>query len=105
MMMGTESAFTTAGIFPFRLSLLLVFLYLLFLWFLLVKFVYEDAHLRSKNAFFIRLSLFFVIFFNFPGLLLYLILRPVSTFKEAERAELEDELVRIEIEKLRKAKK
>ena len=114
-MMGTESAFTASGsvsaivgflsALPFRISLLMVFLYVLFLWLLLVRFVWEDSHLRSSNRFFIKLSLLLVIFFNFPGLFLYLILRPSVTFEEVARAELEDELLKLEVEKLKKEKK
>lgn len=106
VLLATQSAETASlTMLPFRLSLLMVFLYLLILWLLLVKFVWEDARERSQSALFLKVSLLLVLLFNFPGLLLYLILRPPLTLREKERFLLEEELLKLDIKKLRKKEK
>ncbi len=103
VLLATQSANNASlTMLPFRLSLLLSFLYLLTLWLLLTRFVLVDARERSQSALFLKVSLFLVLFFNFPGLLLYLILRPPLTLREKERFLLEEELLKLEIKKVRK---
>lgn len=87
--------------FSFPLVAAFVFMYLLALWLILVHWVWEDSGERGLSLYQRKVFLLLVIFFNFPGLLLYFILRPPLTVAERERLEKEEELLELELKKLR----
>lgn len=87
---------------PFYILNALFFGYFLFLWVFLVIWVGWDAAHRGLTSQKQRAFRLLVLVFNFPGLLLYLLLRPPLTLKEQERIEMEQELLELELEKLRR---
>jgi uncharacterized OB-fold protein len=65
--------------------------FILALWISLIIWTLRDIRLRTKDRLFRFLALLSVIVFNFPGFLIYLILRPRSTFSESYQSALEEE--------------
>ena len=61
------------------------------LWISLIIWTIRDIRARSKDPFLQILSALSVIVFSFPGLLIYLILRPKYTFIETYLSALEEE--------------
>lgn len=61
------------------------------LWISLIIWTIRDIRARSKDPFLQILSALSVIVFSFPGLLIYLILRPKYTFTETYLSALEEE--------------
>ena len=82
--------------------LLLVGSYFLALWLALVHWVWNDSLLRIEDESRRRLFMALVILFNFPGVVIYFLLRPASTFTELERQKREEEIVELELTKLRR---
>lgn len=87
---------------PYYVINLFFFSYLVFLWFLMVRWVGRDCQGRGVAGFRKRNYQILVLVFNFPGLLLYLFLRPSMTVAEVSRGEMEEEILRLELEKLRR---
>ncbi len=65
--------------------------FILALWISLVIWTLRDIRLRTKDRLFRFLAMLSVIVFNFPGFLIYLILRPKYTFSESYQSALEEE--------------
>ncbi|HET59533.1 MAG TPA: zinc ribbon domain-containing protein [Chloroflexi bacterium] len=65
--------------------------FIIALWVSLVIWTIRDIRARSKDPLLQVLSVLSVILFSFPGLLIYLILRPKSTFTETYLSALEEE--------------
>lgn len=65
-----------------------IFGYVGVLWILFCLWVLKDINSRTKNIFVITLVVLFVFFFNIPGLILYLLLRPEKTLEEARALDL-----------------
>lgn len=87
---------------PFLFLNLFFYAYLIFLWLFLVRWIGSDAARRGLSKKSIRLFQAAVLVFSLPGLLAYLLLRPATTLGEKERAEMEEELLKLELEKLRR---
>lgn len=87
---------------PFYILNLLFFSYLIFLWVFMVSWVNRDAAGRGLSPSTRQWFLVLVLVFNFPGLLLYLLLRPSQTLEEKERLAMEEELLKLELNKLRR---
>jgi|GEM_PF-7010175 hypothetical protein len=87
---------------PFYILNLFFFLYIISLWLLMVRWVGVDCGRRgvprARRLYYQAL----VLIFNFPGLLLYFLLRPTMTAEEIRRAEMEEEILSLELEKLRR---
>ena len=66
-----------------RLGLTVLFTYLIALWFASIWWTMQDIHSRATNPFMRAAAALLVIVFNFPGLLIYFILRPRQTLTEA----------------------
>jgi len=58
--------------------------YLLVMWIAALVWTYRDAQSRSRDPFTQNIGLLLVLVFNFPGLLLYLVLRPRDTLLEID---------------------
>lgn len=82
--------------------LLLVGSYFIALWLALVYWVWNDSLLRIEDESRRRLFLVLVILFNFPGVVIYFLLRPANTFTELEQLKKEEEIIDLELTKLRK---
>lgn len=65
--------------------------FIIALWISLIIWTIRDIRARSKDPFLQFLSALSVIIFSFPGLLIYLILRPKHTFTEVYLSALEEE--------------
>ena len=65
--------------------------FIIALWISLIIWTIRDIRVRSKDPFLQILSVLSVVLFSFPGLLLYLILRPKYTFTETYLSALEEE--------------
>lgn len=87
---------------PFYLLNLFFFTYLLLIWLLMVVWVGRDCERRGLSGQTRRNFQALVLVFNFPGLLLYLLQRPALTLEEIKRAKIEDEVLTLELEKLRR---
>lgn len=85
----------------FPLVVAFVVMYFLALWLILVYWVWGDSGERGLPLARRKIFLFLVVFFNFPGLLLYFLLRPPLTVAEKERLKKEEELLDLELKKLR----
>lgn len=81
---------------------LLFFTYLVFLWWLLVRWVKEDGRRRGVDEKQVNFYQILVLVFTLPGLLLYFFLRPPMTLDEKKRAEMEQEVLQLELEKLKR---
>ncbi len=80
----------------------LFFVYVVFLWALLFNWVGKDSRRRGLSDQSRRVYQVLVLVFTLPGLLLYFLTRPRLTLAEKERLEMEEELLRLELEKLRR---
>ncbi len=103
---ATVSALKNSGFsFPALPSIpvftLLAGAYLLIFWLALVRWVWEDSRQRYEAEQERRLFILLVILFNFLGLLIYFLLRPPLTFREQERVKKEEELLDLELQKLK----
>jgi len=87
---------------PFYVLNLFFFAYFLLIWALMVRFVEQDCGRRGVMGMRKKNFQVLVLLFNFPGLLLYLMMRPANTLSEIKRAGMEDELLTLELEKLRR---
>jgi len=65
--------------------------FIIALWISLIIWTIRDIRARSKDPFLQILSVLSVLLFSFPGLLIYLILRPKYTFTETYLSALEEE--------------
>lgn len=65
--------------------------FIIALWISLIIWTARDIRARSKDPFLQILSVLSVVLFSFPGLLIYLILRPRETFTETYLGVLEEE--------------
>ncbi|MCL5004042.1 MAG: hypothetical protein M1352_02110 [Patescibacteria group bacterium] len=90
------------GGLPFYLFNLFFLSYLVFLWVFLVRWVGQDALRRGIEGSRRQAYMILVLIFSFPGLFLYLLLRPPLTLDEQKRAEMEEEVITLELEKLRR---
>ncbi len=64
--------------------------------------VYRDISSRRKDTGIRILATIFVLIFNLPGLLLYVLFRPMQTLHEREMEKLEAEIFRAELEEARR---
>jgi RNA polymerase subunit RPABC4/transcription elongation factor Spt4 len=74
--------------------------YLVALWFVLIVWAYRDSEARSRSVVTQVFSTLLVVLFYFPGLLLYLILRPKETLDVAFQRSLEEEYLLQDLEEL-----
>lgn len=95
----------TLSALPFYIFNLFFFGFILFLWYLLVRWVGRDAQSRGCPDSQRKNFQIVVLIFNLPGLLIYLLLRPSQTLAEIKRAEMEEEILKLELEKLRRETK
>ncbi|RQV97477.1 zinc-ribbon domain-containing protein [bacterium] len=72
--------------------------FILAVWISLIIWTIRDIRQRTKDGFFRFLAVISVIIFNFPGFLIYLILRPKLTFAEYYQTALEEEALLQSIE-------
>ena len=70
------------------------------LWLSALAWVYRDVKNRTNDSVSQWVSVFLVLIFNLPGLLLYLVLRPQETLTEAYERTLETEAMLQEVERL-----
>lgn len=84
----------------FDLLMRILGLIFVFFWLAVVYWAFVDVSERTKNKFFITLSVVSVLVLNFPGLIVYLMLRPRNTLEEIYWAELERRYLRRETEGL-----
>lgn len=84
----------------FDLLMRILGLIFVFFWLAIVYWAFVDVSERTKNKLFITLSVVSVLFLNFPGLIVYLMLRPRNTLEEIYWAELERKYLRRETEGL-----
>lgn len=87
---------------PFYTLNLFFFIYLLVLWTLMIRWVGRDCERRGVPNSRKRNYQVLALIFNFPGLLLYLMSRPSLTLEEIRRSEMEEEILTLELEKLRR---
>ena len=87
---------------PFYILNLFFFAYFLLIWVLMVRFVGRDCEQRGITGVKKKNYQVMVLLFNFPGLLLYLMMRPSNTLKDIKRVEMEEEILTLELEKLRR---
>jgi len=74
-----------------RLGLTVLFIYLLALWVAAIWWTFQDIHSRTRSIVLQMVATLLVIVFNFPGLLVYCILRPQRTLAELYAESLEEE--------------
>lgn len=74
-----------------RLGLSVLFIYLLALWVAAIWWTFQDIHSRTSSIALQMAATLLVIIFNFPGLLVYCILRPQRTLAELYAESLEEE--------------
>jgi hypothetical protein len=65
--------------------------FLIALWVSLILWTIRDVRARNRDMIAALLAFLIVLFFNLPGLLLYLFLRPAQTLEETYQASLEEE--------------
>ena len=74
-----------------RLGLTVLFIYLIALWVAAIWWTFQDINSRTNSIALQMAATLFVIVFNFPGLLVYCILRPQRTLAELYAESLEEE--------------
>lgn len=72
--------------------------YLVALWFALIFWTYRDIQSRTKDILVQILATLFVAVFTFPGLILYLILRPKDTLDTIYQRTIEEEFMLQDLE-------
>lgn len=72
--------------------------YTLAIWLSMVIWTFVDIRSRSRDILAALLSVLLVLVFNLPGLIIYLVLRPKETLKEAYQSALEEEALLQDIE-------
>jgi hypothetical protein len=77
---------------------ILVAAYLLVMWVAALVWTYRDITARTRDSATQTLSLLMVLFFNIPGLMLYLILRPRETLADQYDRQLEAEALLHELQ-------
>lgn len=87
---------------PFYLFNLFFLGYLILLWALMYNWVGSDCNKRGIAGMRKRNYQVLTLIFNFPGLLLYLLFRPQFTLDEVRRAQMEEEVLVLELQKLRR---
>lgn len=110
---SSESASASASVLSFvnfsqvvfYLFNFLFFLYFAFLWWFLVVWVGEDARQRGLSEAVKKRYQGLTLFLSLPGLFLYFLMRPRQTVEEKKRAEMEEEILKLELEKLRRESK
>jgi len=75
--------------------------YFVALWMAMVWWTYRDSRERTRDPFMQALAVFLVLFFNFAGLIVYLLTRPRHTLAEAYARTLEEEALLQELEDLK----
>ena len=81
-----------------RIAVIVLVAYLLVMWIAALVWTYRDISARTRDPFTQAISVLMVVFFNLPGLLLYLILRPTDTLADAYDRQLEAEALLSEIQ-------
>ncbi len=81
-----------------RIAVIVLVAYLLVMWIAALVWTYRDISARTRDPFTQGISVLMVLFFNLPGLLLYLILRPNDTLADAYDRQLEAEALLSEIQ-------
>lgn len=81
-----------------RIGVIVLIAYLLVMWVAALVWTYRDISARTRDPFTQVISVMMVVFFNLPGLLLYLILRPNDTLADAYDRQLEAEALLSEIQ-------
>lgn len=101
---STPSAFVSDVIYslPFYLLNLFFLGYLVLLWALMYNWVGSDCGKRGITGMRKRNFQVLTLIFNFPGLLLYLLFRPQFTLDDVRRAQMEEEVLSLELQKLRR---
>ncbi len=74
-----------------RLGLTVLFVYLVALWVAAIWWTFQDIHARTNSIVLQMAATLLVIVFNFPGMLVYCILRPQRTLAELYAESLEEE--------------
>jgi len=74
-----------------RLGLTVLFIYLVALWVAAIWWTFQDIHARTNSIVLQMSATLLVIVFNFPGVLVYCILRPQRTLAELYAESLEEE--------------
>ncbi|HEU5422468.1 MAG TPA: zinc ribbon domain-containing protein [Nitrolancea sp.] len=74
--------------------------YFLALWFALIVWTFQDIQSRSRSVIAQIFSTLVVVLFSFPGVILYLILRPRDTLDDAFQRSLEEEYLLQDLEEL-----
>ncbi len=95
LLSGLDGLFSPAKIVTF-----LFLVYFLLFWLSLVAWLAQDMETRPIDPRFKKIFFGLVIVFNLLGVFLYLVWRP-ATFEETERGEMEDEILRLELARLR----
>ncbi len=72
--------------------------YLVALWFALIFWTYRDIQSRTKDILVQIMATLFVAVFTFPGLILYLILRPKETLDAVYQRTIEEEFMLQDLE-------
>jgi len=75
--------------------------YVVALWIAMVWWTYRDSRERTRDPFMQALAVFLVLFFNFAGLVIYLLTRPRHTLAEAYARTLEEEALLQDLEDLK----
>lgn len=81
-----------------RILAAMIITYVIVLWVAVLVWVFRDIRDRTRDPFFQAVAVFVVLVFNFPGLWLYVILRPEHTLAEAYARSLEEEAILQELE-------
>ncbi len=81
-----------------RMAAIGVVAYVVVLWVAALVWTYRDVAARTSDTFLQTLALVFVLVFNIPGLLIYLVLRPKDTLMDAYDRQLEAEALLHEIQ-------
>src|SRR5579884_2688790 len=74
--------------------------YYVALWFALILWTFQDIQARSRSVIAQIFSTLVVVLFSFPGIILYLILRPRDTLDDAFQRSLEEEYLLQDLEEL-----
>jgi RNA polymerase subunit RPABC4/transcription elongation factor Spt4 len=76
-----------------RVGLIILFTYFVAIWIAAVWWTFQDIRSRTTDALLQIAATLLVIFFNFPGLLIYFLLRPQRTLAELYGESLEEEAI------------
>lgn len=91
-LLGEEVLFAT------QLAVAVIGAYFMAFWLGLVFWTYKDIRSRSRDIITHLLAVMLVIVFNLPGILLYLLLRPLDTISQRYERSLEEEAILHELD-------